>query len=251
MVVRNNNLRSTRRRTSSDADGKRRTSTAEEDARLVNVAKIVAATGAATGAASVVAYQALKPDSWSKFFGESLDAASKSIGDFLPKLGVWNTFANAIVTGGNTQTVSEIIAQIPGALGAKIQTLCSDPKKCADIISNETTGYLALIGVPLSVYLYVKFQGTTEEKEVLKRKLREARRSTEETSDKHIKRRRTNKLRQLSDIETSSFSQSSSDDKSSDDKSSDDKSSDDKSSDIRSKRKHQQSNRRHRRGKHK
>jgi hypothetical protein len=232
MVVRNNKFkysRSTRRRTSSDADGKRRTSTAEEDARLV--------TAAATGAATVVAYQALKPESWSKFFGESLNAAAKSIGSFLPDLGLWNTFAKAIVDNGETQKVSDIIALIPGALGAKIQTLCSDPKKCADIISNETTGYLALIGVPLSVYLYVKFQGTTEEKEVLKRKLREARRSTEETSDKHIKRRRTNKLRQLSDIETSSFSQSSSDDKSSDDKSSDDKSSDDKSSDDKSNRK--------------
>ena len=224
MVVRNNNLRSTRRRTSSDADAKRRTSTAEEDARLVNVAKIVAATGAATGAASVVAYQALKPESWSKFFGKSLDAASKSIARFWSDLGLWNTFANAIVDGGDKTDVSAIIALIPGALGAKIQTLCSGENACRDIISNETTGYLALIGVPLSVYLYVKFQGTTEEKEVLKRKLREARRSTEETSDKHIKRRRTNKLRQLSDIETSSFSQSSSDDKSSDDKSSDDKS---------------------------
>ena len=220
MVVRNNKLRSTRRRTSSDADGKRRTSTAEEDARLVTAAKI----GAATGAATVVAYQALKPDSWSKFFGESLDAASNSLTKLGLGLDLWNTFANAIVDNGKNQKVSEIIALIPGALGAKIQTLCSDPAKCAEIISNETTGYLALIGVPLSVYLYVKFQGTTEEKEVLKRKLREARRSTEETSDKHIKRRRTNKLRQLSDIETSSFSQSSSDDKSSDDKSSYDKS---------------------------
>jgi hypothetical protein len=224
MVVRNNKFkysRSTRRRTSSDADGKRRTSTAEEDARLV--------TAAATGAATVVAYQALKPESWSKFFGEPLSKAVNSIAGFLPKTELWNTFAKAIVTSDETKTVSEIIALIPGALGAKIQTLCSDPTKCAEIISNETTGYLALIGVPLSVYLYVKFQGTTEEKEVLKRKLREARRSTEETSDKHIKRRRTNKLRQLSDIETSSFSQSSSDDKSSDDKSSDDKSSYDKS----------------------
>ena len=235
MVVRNNKFkysRSTRRRTSSDADGKRRTSTAEEDARLV--------TAAATGAATVVAYQALKPASWSQFFGQSVNAASSSIGSFLPDLGLWNTFAKAIVDGGGDKPVSDIIALIPGALGAKIQTLCSDPTKCAEIISNETTGYLALIGVPLSVYLYVKFQGTTEEKEVLKRKLREARRSTEETSDKHIKRRRTNKLRQLSDIETSSFSQSSSDDKSSDDKSSDDKSSYDKSN-----RKRRRKSRRH------
>ena len=223
MVVRNNKFkysRSTRRRTSSDADGTRRTSTAEEDKKLV----AAAVTGAATGAATVVAYQALKPELWSKFFGDSIDAASTSIGQYWPNSGLWNTFANAIVTNGDNAKVSEIIAQIPGALGAKIQTLCSDAKTCEGIISPQTLGYLALIGVPLSVYLYVKFQGTTEEKEVLKRKLREARRSTEETSDKHIKRRRTNKLRQLSDIETSSFSQSSSDDKSSDDKSSYDKS---------------------------
>jgi hypothetical protein len=235
MVVRNNKFkysRSTRRRTSSDADGTRRTSTAEEDKKLV----AAAVTGAATGAATVVAYQALKPVDWSKFFGAPLSQAVNSIAGFLPKAELWNTFADAIVKDGNTQPVSEIIAKIPGALGAKIQTLCSNKDTCAGIISPETLGYLALIGVPLSVYLYVKFQGTTEEKEVLKRKLREARRSTEETSDKHIKRRRTNKLRQLSDIETSSFSQSSSDDKSSDDKSSDDKSSDDKSN--RKRRRH-------------
>lgn len=238
MVVRNNKFkysRSTRRRTSSDADAKRRTST-DTDTKLV----AAAATGAATGAATVVAYQALKPESWSKFFSESVNAASSSIAKYLPDLGLWNTVANAIVKDGNTQPVSEIIAQIPGALGAKMQTLCSNPDICKGIISPKTTGYLALIGVPLSVYLYVKFQGTKEEKEVLERKLREARRSTEESSDKHIKRRRTNKLRQLSDIETSSFSQSSNDDKSSDDKSSDDKSN----------RKRRRYSSRHRRGIH-
>lgn len=238
MVVRNNKFkysRSTRRRTSSDADAKRRTST-DTDTKLV----AAAATGAATGAATVVAYQALKPESWSTFFGEPLSKAVNSIAGFLPKAELWNTFANAIVEGGEKADVSAIIAQIPKALGAKMQTLCSDPKTCEGIISPKTTGYLALIGVPLSVYLYVKFQGTKEEKEVLERKMREARRSTEESSDKHIKRRRTNKLRQLSDIETSSFSQSSSDDKSSDDK----------SSDIRSNRKRRRNSSRHRRGIH-
>jgi hypothetical protein len=225
MVVRNNKFkysRSTRRRTSSDADTK-----------LVAAAVI----GAATGAATVGAYQALKPELWSKFFGESINAATKSIGYFLPNTGLWNSFAKAIVDNGDKLDVSEIIAQIPGALGTKIQTLCANAKTCEEIISPQTTGYLALIGVPLSVYLYVKFQGTKEEKEVLERKLREARRSTEETSDRRIKRRRTSKLRQLSEIEPSNFSQSSSDDKSSDDKSSDDKSSDDKSSDDKSNRK--------------
>ena len=238
MVVRNNKFkysRSTRRRTSSDADAKRRTST-DTDTKLVAAAAI----GAATGAATVGAYQALKPESWSAFFGEPLSKAVNSIASFLPKAEFWDTFAKAIMTDGHTKEVSEIIAQIPGALGAKMQTLCSNPATCKDIISHETTGYLALIGVPLSVYLYVKFQGTKEEKEVLERKLREARRSTEETSDKHIKRRRTNKLRQLSDIETSSFSQSSNDDKSSDDKSSDDKSN----------RKRRRYSSRHRRGIH-
>jgi len=234
MVVRNNKFkysRSTRRRTSSDADAKRRTSS-DADTKLVAAAAI----GAATGAATVGAYQALKPESWSTFFGESIKTATTSIGKFLPDTGLWNSFAKAIVENGDKVEVSEIIAKIPGALGAKIQTLCSDAKTCEGIISPQTTGYLALIGVPLSVYLYVKFQGTKEEKEVLERKLREARRSTEETSDRRIKRRRTNKLRQLSDIEPSSFSHSISDDKSSDDKSSDDKSSDDKSNRKRRRR---------------
>ena len=156
--------------------------------------------------------------------------------DYFKNLDAWKTLAQKVTGLEETNIrIKDVISQIPGKTGEYLNTLCGKTD-CTKIISDNKIALLATAGVSLSVYLYTQFQGTKEEKEVLERKLREARRSTEESSDKHIKRRRTNKLRQLSDIEMSSFSQSSSDDKSSDDKSSDDK-----SSDIRSKRKHQQS----------
>jgi hypothetical protein len=149
-----------------------------------------------------------------------------SYSDYIKNLDAWKTLAQK-VTGSQQSNIriKDVISQIPGKTGEYLNTLCGTTN-CTKIISDNKIALLATAGVSLSVYLYTQFKGTKEEKEVLERKLREARRSTEETSDKHIKRRRTNKLRQLSDIETSSFSQSSSDDK---------------SSDIRSKRKHQQS----------
>ena len=151
--------------------------------------------------------------------------------DYFKNLDAWKTLAQKVTGSQETNIrIKDVILQIPGKTGEYLNTLCGTTN-CTKIISDNKIALLATAGVSLSVYLYTQFQGTKEEKEVLERKLREARRSTEESSDKHIKRRRTNKLRQLSDIETSSFSQSSSDDKSSDDK----------SSDIRSKRKHQQS----------
>ena len=164
--------------------------------------------------------------------------------DYFKNLGAWKTLAEK-VTGSSDANIriKDVISQIPGKTGEYLNNLCGTTN-CTKIISDNKIALLATAGVSLSVYLYTQFQGTKEEKEVLERKLREARRSTEESSDKHIKRRRTNKLRQLSDIETSSFSQSSSDDKSSDDKSSDDKSSYDKSNRKRRRKS------RHRRGIH-
>jgi hypothetical protein len=155
--------------------------------------------------------------------------------DYFKNSDAWKTLAQKVTGSQETKIrIKDVISQIPGKTGEYLNNLCGTTN-CTKIISDNKIALLATAGVSLSVYLYTQFQGTKKEKEVLERKLREARRSTEETSDRRIKRRRTSKLRQLSDIEPSSFSQSSSDDKSSD------TSSDDKSSDDKSKRKHQQS----------
>lgn len=70
-------------------------------------------------------------------------------------------------------------------------------------VSNTTATLLAAAGISLAVYLYTTFQGTDEEKRELNRKLRQARRMTEETSDKRIKRRRTSKLRRFTELDPS------------------------------------------------
>ncbi len=150
--------------------------------------------------------------------------------NYLKNSDAWKTLAQKI-TGSQDANIriKDVISQIPGKTGEYLNNLCGTTN-CTKIISDNKIALLVTAGVSLSVYLYTQFQGTKKEKEVLERKLREARRSTEETSDRRIKRRRTSKLRQLSEIEPSSFSHSISDDKSSD------TSSDDKSSYIRSNR---------------
>jgi hypothetical protein len=51
------------------------------------------------------------------------------------------------------------------------------------MVTEQTLGYLAIVGIPLSVYLFVKFRGTDHEKEVLERKLREAKRISDESTE--------------------------------------------------------------------
>lgn len=122
-------------------------------------------------------------DNWSGFFGETIKTATKPVTDYVSSLGLWEKLANGVVEGGDTKSVTEVIAAMPEALGKQMQRLCSEPKACADKISPQTLGYLAIIGVPLSVYLYVKFRGTEHEKKVLERELRRAKRISEEETE--------------------------------------------------------------------
>lgn len=123
-------------------------------------------------------------DNWSGFFGEKAAEATNHVNTFVGDLKLWDTLSNAIMKDGSTKPVSEVISAIPGALGENLKKLCPSGN-CGKgtIVSNETLGYLAIIGVPLSVYLFVKFRGTDHEKEVLERKLREAKRISDESTE--------------------------------------------------------------------
>ncbi len=127
--------------------------------------------------------------------------------------GFWNYLARII-----SKYTPDQIRNLPITVGTPIHTvlntLCGyamddGANKLLDA-SKIGKGTLAAVGISLAAYLYIQFRGTDKEKKILDKKIREARRSTEETSDRHIKRRRTNKLRQLSDVESASISQSAS-----------------------------------------
>jgi hypothetical protein len=156
--------------------------------------------GAIAGIAAHDNYLMLKPENWASFFNEKIPVAVNSIGSFFGATDTWKTFATYIVDNyqDNETTVSQIIAAMPEALGKQILKLCSDPDCMKDVIEPKNLGLLALIGVPLSVYLYVKISGTEHEKEVLEKKLKQAKRFSE--SSNHKRRR----LQQLTDMDSSS-----------------------------------------------
>jgi len=122
-------------------------------------------------------------DNWSGFFGETIKTATKPVTDYVSNLKLWEKLAESVVKDGATKPVTEVIAAMPEALGNQMQRICSNQNACADKISPQTLGYLAIIGVPLSVYLYVKFRGTEHEKKVLERELRRAKRISEEETE--------------------------------------------------------------------
>ena len=66
----------------------------------------------------------------------------------------------------------------------------------------------ALAGIALSTYLHIRMEGTKEEKDALDRKIREARRESEESSDPRSdnRRRKSNRQRSFSEDGSSSSS---------------------------------------------
>ena len=80
--------------------------------------------------------------------------------------------------------------------GTDPNTMCINNLKNI-VVDNPLKSALTVAGISLAYYLYTQARGTPEEKAAVNRKLRMARRMTEETSDKRIKRRQTNKIRHL------------------------------------------------------
>jgi hypothetical protein len=171
----------------------------EEDNNLKLIGIGTATRVAAT--AAVGTFAMLKPDSWATFFSESINNAAKSINYFIGGKETWNSFAQYILSADYKQSmkVSDVIAAMPKALGDQILNLTNDAEGLAkNVIDPKNLGLLVLIGVPLSVYLYVQLSGTDEEKEILEKKLQEAKRLSE--SSIYKKRR----IQQLTDMDSSS-----------------------------------------------
>jgi hypothetical protein len=147
--------------------------------------------------------------------------------DFIKDQSIYQAFAKKVLSeetlkkiGENNKIpISEVLAGIPGKAGDVIRNVCMDNKTCTEtVLTNTNLAALAAVGIPLALYLYVQFQGTDEEKEKMDEKIEEGkklneekertekesrkeRRLTEETSDRRIKRRRENKLKELSETE--------------------------------------------------
>lgn len=147
----------------------------------------------------ILAIDKVTPQSIKDYVFESFTGMNEWIKMSTP----FTTLAKAVgaKAAENTESFSilDVIDKIPGAVGDQIHNVCGE--NCKTMVSRETLGNLVVVGIPLAIYLYVKFKGTDEEKENMETKLREARRMTEETSDRRMKRRRTNKLRELSETE--------------------------------------------------
>lgn len=152
---------------------------------------------------TILAIHTVTPKSIKDYVFESF----KNKKDWIEKSTPFTTLAKAVgataagTPGAESFSIVDIIDKIPGAVGDQIHKVCFGNEDCKSMVSRETLGNLAIVGIPLAIYLYVKFKGTDEEKENMETKLREARRMTEETSDRRMKRRRTNKLRELSETE--------------------------------------------------
>ncbi len=122
-------------------------------------------------------------NTWGETFTDSISRATSAVTEFVAHYSSWDTLANAIMEKGSEKSVSDVILAIPGALGKKIQSLCPANTCDKTVVTEQTLGYLAIVGIPLSVYLFVKFRGTAHEKEVLERKLREAKRISDESTE--------------------------------------------------------------------
>ena len=151
----------------------------------------------------ILAIHKVTPQSIKDYVFESFTSTK----DWMKVSTPFTTLAKAVgataadITTADSFRIMDVVDKIPGAVGDQIHKVCFGNEQCRQMVSRETLGNLVVVGIPLAIYLYVKFKGTDEEKEKMETKLREARRMTEETSDRRIKRRRTNKLRELTETE--------------------------------------------------
>jgi hypothetical protein len=150
---------------------------------------------------------------WKYFFSTDEKSAISSVKGFFN--GTWNTISDNVwnkveVDGKTTYTINWDL--IPNS----IKKLCGDPAsedvKNSICYQHINKSLLALAGISLGMYLYVKLKGTKKEKAILERRLRDARRLSEDTSDdtntKSLRRRKTGRLRAYSEL-SDSFSEES------------------------------------------
>ena len=97
-----------------------------------------------------------------------------------------------------------------------IQKLCGDTTKTdvqnSPCFKHINKSLLALAGISLGMYLYVKLKGTKKENEIMEKRLRDARRLSEDVSDdanvKSLKRRKTGRQKAYSELSESFSSDS-------------------------------------------
>jgi hypothetical protein len=151
----------------------------------------------------------IDPSWWSTYFATPISSAYGSVHSFVT--GDWSKINGedvwTKVGDGDAATYKINWNLIPNS----ISNLCGDSKTslCYQHINKSL---LALAGISLGMYLYVKLKGTKKEKAILERRLRDARRLSEDTSDdtntKSLKRRKTGRVRAYSEL-SDSFSQES------------------------------------------
>jgi len=151
----------------------------------------------------------IDPSWWSQYFATPISSAYNSVHSFVT--GDWSKINGedvwTKVGDGDAATYKINWNLIPNS----ISKLCGDnPESLCYKHINKSL--LALAGISLGMYLYVKLKGTKKEKAILERRLRDARRLSEDTSDdrntKSLKRRKTGRLRAYSEF-SDSFSEES------------------------------------------
>jgi hypothetical protein len=77
----------------------------------------------------------------------------------------------------------DLVSQLPASMQTKLQNLChSEGQQCVTWISNQA-GLASIVGLSLVTFLYIKLKGTQAQNKELEKKLRNARRQSEESSE--------------------------------------------------------------------
>lgn len=157
---------------------------------------LVTAVGTGAVAATAAATTWYYGETWKTFFNESVDKAKKSATEMAT--GVWDKLGEFALGDGFVKvaeetkdgapakaasTFADILKNLPQGVATKLRTYCGDSQTCKNLVTPEILALLSVIGISVGAYLYVKFRGTKKEKAVLEKRLRDARRLSEETSD--------------------------------------------------------------------
>jgi hypothetical protein len=150
---------------------------------------------------------------WEYFFSTDKGSAIGNVKEYFQD--GWNTISSNVWTEvtENGKTISKINWDL---IPTSIQKLCGDTTKTdvqkSPCFKHINKSLLALAGISLGMYLYVKLKGTKKENEIMEKRLRDARRLSEDVSDdanvKSLKRRKTGRQKAYSELSESFSSDS-------------------------------------------
>lgn len=181
----------------------------EEDDDVLTTTLGVGAVGSA--AAATTYYYA---DTWKAMFNDTVASAKKAATEmsngYWDKLGQFALGDKFVIgtkeTAGSTFT--DILSGLPQGVANHLKGYCAkDGQTCRDLITPTNLALLSVAGISVGAYLYIKFSGTKKEKTMLAKRLRDARRLSEDVSDdanyRSLNRRRTGQLKQYSELSDS------------------------------------------------